>query len=792
MNVSEKVNHYEDKDLFISYSRQNKQIVSRICSSILERGITTWIDWASIPPSEKWLASIKEAIDQCQIFIFVVSQESINSRICIDEELARALESNKKIIPVVIQDFGASFAQEIDQGIVRELRSRNFIYLRETDNFYNGIEKLETTIRTDYSYIKKHTHYLGLARSWETSNESPDQLLRGKALTVAQQWLTRSINKDPRPSSLQISHITASERFARKKKRVGLVFLLVILSTISGALAFAVQKAREANIEASKTKIALAMAKRSDARGKMAMGLELLGRSDNRGLAYLVASSKAQPDNNPTTLPLLLYLAHLNWPPMTGESDTFTKTFSEFATLILQLDEINGSVRIGTDAEYGGNYFYHSYNPKTGALLSIEEPNDEPEVPLNSRIPGLIRLKVNPDIGFEFSEADQKATFFKISDHPDHYLSLKKNSPSSELSVWQESSSPVGDDQLIRISGPIGIHEDYRLALAFSAPDKLLHIVSSTSMGGSSGNFYGKGLFRVQSFDLSGLLQGASTATSPVDLYSGGPKTLKTVPASPEIVAEFNNYIRNFRETKSADDLKYLSEYTPISTGHPLYHSVSPSGKTEIYCFDAYILFRSECSKQLLAHDWIGKYHGAIYSASWSSDSRSVLIQNIENSRGKNQEYSPPLFFSLDLTRQLIPLKNSALAVNRTISTPSSEWFVGVGSRGIELLDAATGGRTYSLNINDCWPLDAFREAANSNSDSPLYLAINSASCSPEILDLISVFCGWEVSDDGLIRPMDSRFRRFQSAVRDLQQKVDSAQATPFEIWLNSKMSPKN
>lgn len=68
-----------------------------------------WVDWEDIPPSAEWLREIEQAIEAADALIFVLSANSLASRVCV-HEVEHAVRYNKRIIPVVFEDVDARLA----------------------------------------------------------------------------------------------------------------------------------------------------------------------------------------------------------------------------------------------------------------------------------------------------------------------------------------------------------------------------------------------------------------------------------------------------------------------------------------------------------------------------------------------------------------------------------------------------------------------------------------------------------------------------------------------------------
>jgi hypothetical protein len=168
-------------DIFISYSRNDKEFVQRLFQALEDKGRNPWVDWEGIPPSAKWLREIFEAIDKAEAFLFILSSNSVASRVC-NQEVERALESGKRIIPVVCKDIDA-------ENVRPELARLNWVLLRSVDDFAKGLDDLVEAIETDPDAVRDHTRILVRAREWESNTEDKSFLLRGRELKESEAWL---------------------------------------------------------------------------------------------------------------------------------------------------------------------------------------------------------------------------------------------------------------------------------------------------------------------------------------------------------------------------------------------------------------------------------------------------------------------------------------------------------------------------------------------------------------------------------------------------------------------------
>ncbi len=90
-------------DVFISYSRRDKDIVRRLYDALAAQKRDVWVDWEDIPPTAEWLKEVYAGIEAADTFICVLSPDSIASVICA-REVEHAVTCKKRLIPIVVRD----------------------------------------------------------------------------------------------------------------------------------------------------------------------------------------------------------------------------------------------------------------------------------------------------------------------------------------------------------------------------------------------------------------------------------------------------------------------------------------------------------------------------------------------------------------------------------------------------------------------------------------------------------------------------------------------------------------
>jgi hypothetical protein len=87
-------------DIFISYSRKDKPFVQTLHVALGQADYDVWVDWEDIPLTSDWWDEIQRGIESAHSFIFVISPDSIASKVC-RRELDHAVKTRKRLIPLV-------------------------------------------------------------------------------------------------------------------------------------------------------------------------------------------------------------------------------------------------------------------------------------------------------------------------------------------------------------------------------------------------------------------------------------------------------------------------------------------------------------------------------------------------------------------------------------------------------------------------------------------------------------------------------------------------------------------
>ena len=191
------------KQLFISYSRKDTEFTRKLTGRLEADGLEAWVDWQDIPPSVDWMKEIQKGIEDADVFLFLVSPDSIASPICA-AEVDHAVLNGKRIIPVIARDFDARLAPAT-------ITHLNWIFFsRPQDEFEHALGLVGSAIHTDYDWVQIHRRLQVRALEWDRNQHEESFLLRGKDLQDAEAQLLVNREKDPNPTELQNAFVEKS------------------------------------------------------------------------------------------------------------------------------------------------------------------------------------------------------------------------------------------------------------------------------------------------------------------------------------------------------------------------------------------------------------------------------------------------------------------------------------------------------------------------------------------------------------------------------------------------------
>ena len=273
------------EEVFISYSRKDKEFVRRLDEELKRRDREAWVDWEGIPPGDTWEKTIYGAIEATHTFIFVLTPDSIASQVC-GKEIAHAAANNKRLVPIVHRDVAAD-------SVPKPLGELNWIFCRESDDFEEATDTLIRALDTDLKWVRAHTRLLTRAIEWDANGRNNSFVLRGEDLRAAEQWLAQAgAQKERQPTALQTEYIIASRKASARRQRImlGAVTFGLAVAIVLAALAW--RSERKAGAEAKN-------AKQTFSRSDFLRATDFLDQSGTvEALAYLARAAETSPDNH--------------------------------------------------------------------------------------------------------------------------------------------------------------------------------------------------------------------------------------------------------------------------------------------------------------------------------------------------------------------------------------------------------------------------------------------------------------------------------------------------------------
>lgn len=136
--------------VFVSYVRENQDMVTRLCNTLRANGVEVWLDRDSIAPGKRWKREIRHAIEKGAFFVACFSKEySLKTKTYMNEELTIAIQELRMrtadrtwFIPLRLSDCSIP---DIDIGAGENLRDIQWLDLWK--DWDGGIKKLLEMLR---------------------------------------------------------------------------------------------------------------------------------------------------------------------------------------------------------------------------------------------------------------------------------------------------------------------------------------------------------------------------------------------------------------------------------------------------------------------------------------------------------------------------------------------------------------------------------------------------------------------------------------------------------------------
>jgi TIR domain len=224
-------------DVFVSYSRADRDAVVRLTEGLASKGKRAWVDLEDIPPSAEWMAEIRSAIDAADGYLVAISPDVARSKVC-SAELEHARLAGKRIVPVLVRPTDP-------ESVPQTLAALNWV--DATDGSLEGaVDRIVEALDTDLDHVKAHTRLLVRASEWDGRSQPRSLLLRGEDLKDAEALLVAAQGKEPAPTPVQARFVQASRQGASRRQRSAVAIALCVALLAAGLGVFAWQQRGEA------------------------------------------------------------------------------------------------------------------------------------------------------------------------------------------------------------------------------------------------------------------------------------------------------------------------------------------------------------------------------------------------------------------------------------------------------------------------------------------------------------------------------------------------------------------
>ena len=160
-----------NKSVFISYSSKDERYIKKMTQMLEKMGITYWIAPDMIPAGSNYAREIPSAIQNCDIFLLVLSKASQQS-IWVEKEIDSAIYYRKTIVPFQIDDSPMTDMFRFYLNNVQTIYCAN----RPKD----AIEALKQRLRTLLKLTAESIHNPGGKKDRGESSTSKEETTEGR------------------------------------------------------------------------------------------------------------------------------------------------------------------------------------------------------------------------------------------------------------------------------------------------------------------------------------------------------------------------------------------------------------------------------------------------------------------------------------------------------------------------------------------------------------------------------------------------------------------------------------
>lgn len=204
--------------VFISYSRKDSAFALALAQEVRAAGVDIWIDQLDIHVGDLWDVSVENALANASCVLVILSPFSISSN-NVQDEIAYALDSDKRIIPVILEECTIPF------------RLRRWIHIDFSKDFQEGFRHLMAALDQPTIVQQKVLQFAGNKISstehYFDRIPSSQNTVLAKSAIAALEKQERSDQPKPQPKSEQA--ITKEKRARKLISKTYIIICSIIL-----------------------------------------------------------------------------------------------------------------------------------------------------------------------------------------------------------------------------------------------------------------------------------------------------------------------------------------------------------------------------------------------------------------------------------------------------------------------------------------------------------------------------------------------------------------------------------
>lgn len=176
--------------VFISYAEEDLTTKEIVRYHLLQAGFTVWTNTVDIRMGEDFEVAIQRGLEEADNIVYLISQASLASDYC-QEEIHQALDLNKRVIPMLVEDVNLDLIPET----IRKIQFINLADNQASVDLQKDMAELIRAIRRDAPYHNQHKRLLVRALKWERQRQNPSLLLQRQMQDTYLAWAQTAKNR---------------------------------------------------------------------------------------------------------------------------------------------------------------------------------------------------------------------------------------------------------------------------------------------------------------------------------------------------------------------------------------------------------------------------------------------------------------------------------------------------------------------------------------------------------------------------------------------------------------------